>query len=111
MHLSRPQEFQKTSTDSSWSSATKLSRKVRELAQRSHHALQTSTPLEDRAQPRHDNPAEDLRDLRNQIAQLQSRIVARRLTALVPWVDALRRRVDARLETMERREQHENADT
>ena len=43
--------------------------------------------------------AKDLRDLCAQVARLQRKIHDRRLDALIPWVDALRRRVEGGLAT------------
>ena len=94
-------EFEKTpqllGVDSSWSSAPKLSRKVRELAQRSHHAIHSgSDPVADtRASP--NDILQDLRELHDEIALLQHKIHARKLDSLIPWVDALKRQVDNRL--------------
>jgi hypothetical protein len=47
----------------------------------------------------------ELRELRDQVARLQGKIHARRLRALVPWVDALLGRIEARLERVEQREE------
>jgi hypothetical protein len=81
------------SEESSWSSASKISRKVRELAGRAHSALKTGAVSAERA------PAigHDRDDLRIQVARLQQKIHSRRLGALVPWVDALRQQVERRL--------------
>jgi septal ring factor EnvC (AmiA/AmiB activator) len=81
------------SQDSTWSSASKLSGKVRELAHRSHRALKAWT----RSQANPDDIGDDLRDLRVQIARLNQKIHDRRLDALIPWVDALQRQVEDRL--------------
>ena len=54
-----------TSQDSTWSNPAKLSRKVRELAHRSYHALKAGTPPDALAQARPEDLAEDLRDLRS----------------------------------------------
>ena len=85
--------------ESSWSSANKLSRKVRELAQRSYDALKARgggglAPEQD---------AEELRDLRDQVARLQGKIHARRLLPLFPWIDTLRCRLEERLKRAEQR--------
>jgi hypothetical protein len=80
--------------ESTWSDASKLSRKVRELAHRAHRAMRPPTRSQASADPVGDDPS----DLRNQVARLQRKIHQRQLRALVPWVDALRRQVDARLE-------------
>jgi len=80
--------------DSTWSSASKLGRKVRELAHRSHRALKTSAPP---AGPAHAGPghsADDLLDLYRQVARLRQKIHDRQLQPLVPWVDALARQVE-----------------
>jgi hypothetical protein len=81
--------------ESSWSSAPKLSRKVRELAHRSFHALRFRSLLGSLDQVR---STEDLQDLRDQVVLLQQKIHVRNLEALIPWVDALRRQVDDRLD-------------
>ncbi len=83
--------------DSSWSSAPKLSRKVRDLAQRSYQALKTYPDLIDQIQAHPQAAPEELRDLRDQVARLQQKIHDRRLHALIPWVDALMQQVNARL--------------
>jgi hypothetical protein len=87
-----------TGSESTWSDAAKLSRKVREVAHRSYRALNPSTRTDAPAQARPEDLAEDLRDLCAQVARLQRKIHERRLNALIPWVDALRRRVEDRLE-------------
>ena len=77
--------------DSSWSSASKLSRKVRELAHQSFLAIHSGS------QPVADTQArskDDLQDLHDQVAWLQHKIHARKLDLLIPWVDALRREID-----------------
>ena len=81
--------------DSTWSSAPKLSRKVRELAHRSFHALRFRSLLGSLNGAR---STEDLQDLRDQVVLLQQKIQHRNLEALIPWVDALRRQVDDRLD-------------
>ena len=86
-----------TSQDSTWSSASKLSRKVRELAHRSYHALKTDPQPVALTEARSNEVLQDLRDLRDQVARLQHKIHERNLEALIPWVDALRRQVDDRL--------------
>jgi hypothetical protein len=87
-----------TDTDSTWSNAPKLSRKVRELAHRSFHALKTTGPQGvARAQADSNDVREDLRELRDQVARLQHKIYGRNLEALIPWVDALKRQIDDRL--------------
>jgi hypothetical protein len=77
--------------DSSWSSPTNLSRKVRELANRSYHALNSGPQPVAQAQARTKDVLEDLRD---QIAWLQHKIHARKLGSLILWVDALGGQVD-----------------
>jgi hypothetical protein len=84
-------------TDSTWSNAPKLSRKVRELAHRSFHALNTGPQRVAQAQADSKDVLVDLRDLRDQLARLQHKIHSRKLKALIPWVDALKRQVDDRL--------------
>jgi hypothetical protein len=83
--------------DSTWSSAPKISRKVRELAHRSYRAVNSEARP---AGPKNGCPEDveqDLADLRNQLARLQRKIHERRLGVLIPWVDALRRQVEDRL--------------
>ena len=87
-----------TNDDGTWSNPAKISRKVRELANRSHRVLKAGTRQDDPSQklgPQ--DTAEDLSDLRAQVARLQQKIHARRLGVLVPWVDALRLQVEDRL--------------
>jgi hypothetical protein len=79
--------------DSTWSSASKLSRKVRELAHRAHRAIRRPS----RQEPRPDDVADDLRDLCQQVARLQRKIHERKLSSLIPWVDSLRQTVEDRL--------------
>ncbi len=77
--------------ESSWSSPVKISRKVRELAQRSHSALRSGAVYAARHPDIH---GDDLGDLHAQVARLQQKIHERRLQALIPWVDALRRELE-----------------
>jgi hypothetical protein len=86
-----------TDSDSTWSSPSKMSRKVRELAHRSYHALKTPPPPIARTEDVSSEVLQDLCDLRDQIARLQHKIHTRNLGALIPWVDALRRQVDVRI--------------
>jgi hypothetical protein len=83
-----------TSDDSTWSNPAKLSRKVRELAHRSYRALKAGTPPDAPAQAHAEELAEDLRELRAQVARLQQKVHERRLQALIPWVDGLRRELE-----------------
>jgi hypothetical protein len=83
--------------DSTWSSAPKLSRKVRELALRSYRAVHCEPRLDGPKNASPEDAEQDLADLRNQLARLQQKIHARRLGVLIPWVDALRRQVEDRL--------------
>jgi hypothetical protein len=83
--------------DSSWSSASKPSRKVRELAHRSFHALNSIAHPVAQTEARSKELLHELRDLRDQVARLQHIIHARKLDSLIPWVDALRQQVDNRL--------------
>ncbi len=93
-----PQETPETTDqDSTWSSAPKLSRKVRELAHRSYHALKTSPQPAAQTQAPSNDVLDDLRNLRDQVARLQRKIYARNLEPLIPWVDALKRQIDDRL--------------
>ena len=48
------------------------------------------------ARPGHGELAEEIRDLRGQVARLQRKIHALQLGGLVPWVDALAKRVEDR---------------
>jgi hypothetical protein len=90
-----------TSSESTWSDAGKLSRKVRELAHRSHRVLRAGKRPDTVAQVSETEFARDVRDLRDQVARLQRKIHDRRLDALILWVDALRRQVEAELRTRE----------
>jgi hypothetical protein len=83
--------------DSTWSSAPKLSRKVRELALRSYRAVHSKPRLDGARNAGPEDVVEDLADLRNQLARLQRKIHERRLGVLIPWVDSLRRQVEERL--------------
>jgi hypothetical protein len=83
--------------DSTWSNPSKISRKVRELAHRSHRAMKARNQAEALARPGSDDIQEDLRDLRDQVARLQHKIHVLRLGVLIPWVDALRKQVEDRL--------------
>jgi hypothetical protein len=96
--------------DSTWSNPAKLSRKVRELAHRSYRALRTGPRADAPAPARPEDIAEDLRDLRDQVARLRRKIHERRLQPLIPWVDALSHQVEDRLATRERQEHHELTD-
>jgi len=80
--------------ESTWSSASKISRKVRELAHRSYHAMKASRQPVRPASTGQQEIAGDLRDLRDQVARLRQKIHARQLGALIPWVDALWKQVD-----------------
>ncbi len=86
-----------TDLDSTWSNASKLSRKVRELAHRSFHALKPGSDPVAQVRANSTDIVQDLRDLRDQLARLQHKIHARKLSALIPWVDALKQQVDDRL--------------
>jgi hypothetical protein len=89
--------LQTTANDSTWSSAPKLSRKVRELAHRSFRALKTASQADGQTQAPSNEILQDLRDLRDQVARLQHKIHERNLESLIPWVDALRHKVEDRL--------------
>ena len=98
MAPAKPQETPETTDlDSTWSNAPKLSRKVRELAHRSFHALKTDSTPGARPRPPSPDIVQDLRNLRDQLARLQQKIHARNLGALIPWIDALKQQVDDRL--------------
>jgi hypothetical protein len=86
-----------TVSESTWSSASKLSRKVRELANRSFHALKAGPQHVALTEARSNDILQDLRDLRDQIARLQRKIHERNLESLIPWGDALKQKVDDRL--------------
>jgi hypothetical protein len=86
-----------TGEESTWSNAAKLSRKVRELAHRSYRALKAGAAPDVPTQVSPDELAEELRDLRAQVARLHEKIHERRLQPLIPWVDRLRRQVEHRL--------------
>jgi hypothetical protein len=94
-----------TVSESTWSSASKLSRKVRELANRSFHALKNGPRPVALTEARSNDILQDLRDLRNQIARLQHKIHERNLESLIPWVDALRHKVDDRLAQLRKAEE------
>lgn len=87
---------QPTGLDSSWSSAPKLSRKVRELAHRSFYAIHSGAQPVTERQTRSPDVVQELSSLRDEVAWLQHKIHARKLDSLIPWVDALRRRVEDR---------------
>jgi hypothetical protein len=92
--------------DSTWSSASKISRKVRELAQRSYRALRSVPTARTWPRADHDHAqVAELRDLREQVARLRQKIHARRLDALCPWVDALWKQVDEGLAQAAKRDQ------
>ncbi len=61
------------SEDSTWSSAPKLSSKVRELAHRSFHALKANPQPATHIQRQSIEVVQDLRDLRDQIARLHAK--------------------------------------
>jgi hypothetical protein len=103
MTETHPQALQENENqDSSWSSASNLSRKVRELAHRSHRALRAGKQPDGMARAGAGDLVEDLGDLRDQVARLQDKIHRRRLQHLIPWVDALSKQVEDRLATRER---------
>jgi hypothetical protein len=85
------------SEDSTWSSASKLGRKVRELAHRSFHAIKSAPESAAQTQRRSSEVVQDLRDLCDQVARLQHKIHDRNLGPLIPWIDALRQQVEDRL--------------
>jgi hypothetical protein len=99
MKNTQPQEsHDDASQESTWSSAAKLSRKVRELAHRSSRALKARAQRPDfQNQAGSTDDVHDVGDLNDQVARLQQKIHARRRGALIPWVDALKKRVDMRL--------------
>ena len=82
-----------TSEDSSWSSGSKLGRKVREFAHRSHSALKAGAQLPE-------SPNElvgDLGDPRDQVARLRQKIHERRLGPVISWVGALQQQLEDRV--------------
>ena len=93
----RQETTDSTAGDSTWSSAPKLSRKVRELAHRSFHALNTGPKLDVQTAAHSNEVQQDLHDLRHQVARLQHKIHDRNLGALIPWIDALRQQIEDRL--------------
>ena len=99
-HTSQP-----LGVESSWSSTPKLSRKVRELAHRSFHAIHPGRQQGEENQERTQDILEDLSELCDQLAWLQHKIHARKLDSLIPWVDALKRQVDDRLGNVRKAEQ------
>ncbi len=86
-----------TSQDSTWSNPVTLSRKVRELAYRSHVALKSSAAAGAPTQASSQVHADDLRELGAQVVRLQQKIHERRLERLIPWVDTLSRRLEHQL--------------
>jgi hypothetical protein len=89
-----PGEGRGSGQDSTWSNPEKLSRKIRELASRSHRALREASRPVLAAHRSHTVEQDDLRDLREQVARLQEKVHQLRLGPLIPWVDALRKRVE-----------------
>jgi hypothetical protein len=95
MTSSAEQNLQENSgQESTWSNPAKISRKVRELAHRSHQVIKAG--YRDVASAREDSQAttEDPGELLDQVARLQKKVHERKLGALIPWVDALRDRVE-----------------
>jgi hypothetical protein len=82
---------------STWSNPAKISRKVRELAHRSHKLLNERSSPHLPVREVEESRREESRELRNQVAKLHKSIHARRLGVLVPWIDALRRQLEERL--------------
>ena len=112
MSSTRPEDLpDSTSQESTWSNPAKLSRKVRELAHRSYRALKADPRPDPRATAASEDLAEDLRDLRAQVARLQQKIYQRGLKALIPWVDALGKQVEDRLAPRIQEEPGERADS
>ena len=72
--------------DSTWSNPAKLSRKVRELAHRSHRALEADATPHVLTSGSSEANRQDLRDLRIQLARLQQKIHALGLRGLIPWI-------------------------
>ncbi len=90
--------------DSTWSNPAKLSRKVRELAHRSHRALKAAATPHVLTSGSSETSHQELHDVRIQLARLQQKIHALGLRGLVPWIDALRRQVETRLNNAEKEE-------
>ncbi len=90
--------------ESTWSNPAKLSRKVRELAHRAHRALKADPRPHVLASSNSEASHQELRDLRIQLARLQQKIRALGLGGLVPWIDALKRLVETRLNITEKEE-------
>jgi len=83
--------------ESTWSNPAKLSRKLRELALRSHQALKAEAGPHYPSLPRPAERQQDLNDLLGELARLRQKIHALGLQALVPWIDTLLRQVENRL--------------
>jgi hypothetical protein len=69
------------------------------LAHRSHGVLRAGKRPDSVAQVSETEFAQDIRDLRDKVARLRRKIHDRQLYALIPWVDALRRQLEAGLAT------------
>jgi hypothetical protein len=93
MASSQPRDSgENESLDSTWSNATKLSSKLREIAHRSHRVLKAG-PVSPESP---DDIVDALRELRDQVARLHRKIHERHLEGLYSWVDALQQQVDER---------------
>jgi hypothetical protein len=100
-----PSDFPRNAgEESTWSNPAKLSGKVRELAHRAHPALKADPRPHVLASRNSEASRQELRDLRIQLARLQQKIRALRLGGLVPWIDALKRLVETRLNITEKEE-------
>ena len=98
MTITERQETPKVaSDDSTWSSAPKLSRKVRELAHRSFHALKSD---QERMAAYlaffEGSPGRAARPAWSG-GPAACKIHDRNLEALIPWIDALRQQIEDRL--------------
>jgi hypothetical protein len=90
--------------DSTWSNPAKLSRKVRELAHRSHRALKAAAAPHVLTAGIPEASHQELHDVRIQLARLQQKIHALGLAGLVPWIDALERQFETRVNSTEKEE-------
>jgi hypothetical protein len=84
--------------DSTWSNASKLSRKVRELAYRANRVLEDANKPKEASRPLAADSPEEVRDLRAQVARLQQKIHERRLRPLIPWIDSPRKKIENQLD-------------
>jgi len=101
MTRKQPEELEENkSQDSTWSNPAKIARKVRELAHRSHRALKAGARPYVLALKGAEDRNEEVRDLHKEVSRLQQTIHAQHLGVLIPWVDALWRQLDDRLNSL-----------